>query len=65
MYLLWGRQVMADSISKRTDLGKLCLLTALCKAWLLQIYPCEESGAKSVPESQVSYFEESLRDLDK
>ena len=56
---------MADSISKRTDLGKLCLLTALCKAWLLQIYPCEESGAKSIPESQVSYFEESLRYLDK
>ena len=61
MYLLWGKQVMADSVSKRTDFGKMSLLTALCKAWLLQIHPCEESGAKSITESQVSYSEESLR----
>ena len=52
---------MADSISKRIDFGKVFLLTALCKAWLLQIHPCDESGAKSITESQVSYFEESLR----
>ena len=61
MYLLWGKQVMADSVSKRTDFGKMSLLTALCKAWLLQIHPCDESGAKSITESQVSYSEESLR----
>ena len=52
---------MADSVSKRTDFGKMSLLTALCKAWLLQIHPCDESGAKSITESQVSYSEESLR----
>lgn len=53
-------------LSKRRHLGRMCVLIALfCKAGFLQIPPFGESDSKSVLESQVSYFEESLRDQDK
>lgn len=65
MYHRWQRQIKVASISKRRHLGKMWFLTALCKVCFLQSLPFEESSFKSDPASQVSYFEESLKNLDK
>lgn len=52
VYPYWGRQVKADWISKRRYLGKMCILTALWKAWLFQFPPFEEAGFNLIQKAE-------------